>query len=151
MSSNTAATFAVSLELDRSSGLGFDPEVLWVRRLIAKTMDAELSIGIDLGNTYSCVGVWEDGVKIIGSEPSYVSFTETACLVGDEAKEEAAVNVRNTVRSVKRALGKDFDSADVQADMKHWLYKAVEGRDQKPAIQIIHAASEEHISIRDIF
>jgi Hsp70 protein len=55
------------------------------------------------------------------------------------------------VRSVKRALGKDFDSADVQADMKHWLYKAVTGRDQKPAIQIIHAASEEHISIRDIF
>ncbi|ORC87554.1 heat shock 70 kDa protein [Trypanosoma theileri] len=100
------------------------------------------AIGIDLGTTYSCVGVFKnDQVEIIANDqgnrttPSYVAFTETERLVGDAAKNQVAMNPTNTVFDAKRMIGRKFDDPDLQSDMKHWPFK-VTVRDGKPVVQV---------------
>jgi len=101
------------------------------------------SVGIDLGTTYSCVGVWQhDRVEIIANEqgnrttPSYVAFTDTERLVGDAAKNQAAMNPTNTVFDAKRLIGRKFSDPVVQADMKLWPFKVVRTEGDKPFIQV---------------
>jgi L1 cell adhesion molecule like protein len=100
-------------------------------------------IGIDLGTTYSCVGVWQNGrVEIIANDqghritPSYVAWTnDDQRLIGDAAKNQAASNPENTVFDAKRLIGRKFDDAAVQQDMKHWPFKLVD-KGGKPMISV---------------
>jgi L1 cell adhesion molecule like protein len=100
------------------------------------------AIGIDLGTTYSCVGVWQnDHVEIIANDqgnrtmPSYVSFTAEERLIGEAAKSSAANNPTNTIFDAKRLIGQKFSDPKVQSDMKHFSYTVV-NKDDKPTIQV---------------
>jgi len=102
-----------------------------------------LSIGIDLGTTYSCVGCWQHGgVEIIANDsgnrttPSYVSFSETDRLVGDAAKNMVSINPENTVFDAKRLIGRDFKDDCIQKDMKIWPFNVVTNSSGKPLIEV---------------
>ena len=99
------------------------------------------AIGIDLGTTYSCVGVFQHGkVEIIANDqgnrttPSYVAFGDTERLIGDAAKNAAAMNPQNTIFDAKRLIGRKFEEESVQNDMKHWPF-TVRNSGGKPTIQ----------------
>jgi heat shock protein 5 len=89
-------------------------------------------IGIDLGTTYSCVGIFKNGrVEIIPNElgnritPSFVAFTDDERLVGEAAKNQAAINPERSIYVVKRLIGRNFDDKEVQRDLKWLPYKVV--------------------------
>lgn len=100
------------------------------------------AVGIDLGTTYSCVGVFQnEKVEIIANDqgnrttPSFVAFTDTERLLGDAAKNQVAMNPTNTVFDAKRLIGRKFADPEVQSDMKHWSFKVID-KDTKPMIQV---------------
>jgi len=115
------------------------------------------SVGIDLGTTYSCVGVWQhDRVEIIANEtgnrttPSYVAFTDTERLVGDSAENQAAMNPINTVFDAKRLIGRKFQDPVVQADMKLWPFKIIRGEADKPMIEVDYKGETKRFSAEEI-
>ncbi|KAI0887906.1 78 KDA glucose-regulated protein-like protein precursor [Annulohypoxylon maeteangense] len=113
-------------------------------------------IGIDLGTTYSCVGVMQQGkVEILVNDqgnritPSYVAFTEDERLVGDAAKQQAASNPLNTVYDVKRFIGRKWAEKEVQNDLKHFPYKVVD-QGGKPVIQVDFQGSAKKFTPEEI-
>jgi L1 cell adhesion molecule like protein len=108
------------------------------------------AIGLDLGTTYSAVGVYIHGkVEIIANDqgnrttPSFVAFNEKEFSVGDAAKQQGAVNPYGTVFDAKRLIGRKFTDPEVQSDMKHWPFKVVPGPNNKPLIQVDYLGEKE--------
>merc|ERR1712209_66812 len=115
-----------------------------------------IAIGIDLGTTYSCVGVFQHGkVEIIandqgnGTTPSYVAFNDTERLIGDAAKNQVAMNPSNSVFDAKRLLGRKFNDPSVQSDKKHWSFNVVNDND-KPKIQVEFKGQEKVFTPEEI-
>jgi heat shock 70kDa protein 1/2/6/8 len=103
-------------------------------------------IGIDLGTTYSCVGVFQHGkVEILANDqgnrttPSYVAFTDTERLIGEAAKNQVAMNPTNTVFDAKRLIGRKYDDPSVTEDMKFWPFKII-NENGKPKIEVEYKA-----------
>merc|ERR1712227_436976 len=137
------------------------------------TMGKKTAIGIDLGTTYSCVGVWQHGkVEIIANDqgnrttPSYVAFTDTERLIGDAAKNQVAftdterligdaaknqvaMNPTNTIFDAKRLIGRNFNDSSVQSDMKHWPFK-VTNVSGKPKLQVEYKSEEKNFTPEEI-
>jgi len=114
-------------------------------------------IGIDLGTTYSCVAVMKNNnVEIIANDqgnrttPSYVAFTETERLIGESAKNQAAMNSKNTVFDAKRLIGREFKDNSVQSDMKLWPFKVVQGQANKPVIEVDFMCERKQFAAEEI-
>lgn len=120
-------------------------------------MAQEGTIGIDLGTTYSCVGVWQNGrVEIIANDqgnrttPSFVAFTDSERLIGDAAKNQIAMNVTNTVFDAKRLIGRKITDPDVQKDIQHFPYSIIPGKGGKPMVSISPNGEEKIFSPEEI-
>ncbi|KAK6073912.1 glucose-regulated protein [Seiridium cupressi] len=113
-------------------------------------------IGIDLGTTYSCVGVMQKGkVEILVNDqgnritPSYVAFTEDERLVGDAAKQQAAANPTNTIYDIKRLIGRKYTEKDLQTDIKHFPF-TVKNKDGKPVVEVQVAGADKVFTPEEI-
>ncbi|GMM55176.1 Hsp70 family ATPase [Maudiozyma humilis] len=113
------------------------------------------AIGIDLGTTYSCVATYESSVEIIANEqgnrvtPSFVAFTPEERLIGDAAKNQAALNPKNTVFDAKRLIGRRFDEESVQNDMKTWPFKVIDVAGS-PMIEVEYLGETKTFSPQEI-
>jgi L1 cell adhesion molecule like protein len=108
-----------------------------------------VAIGIDLGTTYSCVGVFQNGrAEIIANDqgnrttPSYVAFTDEERLIGDGAKNQASMNPKNTVHDAKRLLGRSYNEEHVQNDKKLWTFDVIEDNN-KPKVKVQFKGDEK--------
>jgi L1 cell adhesion molecule like protein len=114
------------------------------------------AIGIDLGTTYSCVGIYrDDRIEIIANDqgnrttPSFVAFTDTERLIGDAAKNQVAMNPANTVFDAKRLIGRKFADAEVQADMKHFPFTVID-RAGKPVVEVEFKGEKKQFTPEEI-
>eukprot|EP00325_Prymnesiales_sp_UTEX-LB-985_P016892 CAMPEP_0174754968 /NCGR_PEP_ID=MMETSP1094-20130205/106000_1 /TAXON_ID=156173 /ORGANISM="Chrysochromulina brevifilum, Strain UTEX LB 985" /LENGTH=363 /DNA_ID=CAMNT_0015960851 /DNA_START=73 /DNA_END=1161 /DNA_ORIENTATION=+ len=108
------------------------------------------AVGIDLGTTYSCVGIWQnDRVEIIANDqgnrttPSFVAFTDTERMIGDAAKNQAAMNPMNTVFDAKRLIGRKFSDSSTQSDMKHFPFKVISKEGDRPCIKVNYKGEDK--------
>ncbi|USP77212.1 uncharacterized protein yc1106_04486 [Curvularia clavata] len=116
----------------------------------------EGAIGIDLGTTYSCVANYEGtNVEIIANEqgsfttPSFVSFTSEERLIGEAAKNQAAMNPENTVFDVKRLIGRRFEDETVTKDIKSWPFKVVD-QGGSPMVEVEYLGEKKQFSPQEI-
>ena len=115
-----------------------------------------LSIGIDLGTTFSCVGIYRNGmVEVIANDqgnrttPSFVSFTSEERLIGDAAKSSASSNPKNTVYDAKRMIGRNFNDTAIQEEMKHFSYDVV-NKNNKPVIEVEYRNERKQFTPEEI-
>lgn len=120
------------------------------------TQNTDIAIGIDLGTTYSCVGVYQNGkVEIIANDqgerttPSYVGFTDSERLIGLAAKNAATTNPTNTVYDAKRMIGREFADSKLQDDMKHFSFNVV-NRNGKPKIKVNYKSEDKEFTPEEI-
>lgn len=113
-------------------------------------------IGLDLGTTFSCLAVYQNGrAEIIANDqgnrttPSYVGFTDTERLVGDAAKNQVTINPTNTIFDAKRLIGRNFNDPTVQADMEHWPFKVI-NKNGKPHFEVEFKGEIKHYSPEQI-
>merc|ERR1719169_184901 len=113
-------------------------------------------IGIDLGTTYSCVGIYKNGrVEIIPNDqgnritPSYVAFTDEERLIGEAAKNQATLNPEQTLFDVKRLIGRRFKDSTVQKDMKLLPFKIVE-KSSNPVISVKVKGEEKTLNPEEV-
>ena len=116
-----------------------------------------VAIGIDLGTTYSAVGVWQnDRVEIIANDqgnrttPSFVAFTDTERLIGDAAKNQTASNATNTVFDAKRLIGRKFSDPYIQKELTHLSYTVIPNSDDKPQIEVQHMGETKRFYAEEI-
>lgn len=114
------------------------------------------AVGIDLGTTYSCVAHFSnDRVEIIPNDqgnrttPSFVAFTDTERLIGDAAKNQAAMNPANTVFDAKRLIGRKWNDPETQNDIKHFPFKVVD-KGGKPVIQVEYKGEQKQFTPEEI-
>lgn len=114
------------------------------------------AIGIDLGTTYSCVGVWKNGgVEIIANDqgnrttPSYVAFTDSERLLGEAAKNQSARNPTNTIFDAKRLIGRKYTDQAIQNDMKLWPFKVINDKGA-PKISVTFKGETKHYAPEEI-
>lgn len=113
----------------------------------------QFAIGIDLGTTNSCIGVWSNEgngkVEIINNfegqptTPSYVAFCTDHHKVGQGAINQAHRNAENTVYDAKRLIGRKFSDPEIQEDMKIWSFAVAQGAGDKPLIKVTHKKEEK--------
>eukprot|EP00210_Caulerpa_lentillifera_P004652 g4437.t1 len=114
-------------------------------------------VGIDLGTTYSCVGVWQnDRVEIIANDqgnrttPSYVAFADNERLIGDAAKNQVAMNPKNSVFDAKRLIGRKFSDPIVQSDIKLWPFTVKAGPGDIPEIHVQYKGEDKVFKAEEI-
>nr|XP_017221714.1 PREDICTED: heat shock cognate 70 kDa protein-like [Daucus carota subsp. sativus] len=117
----------------------------------------EVAVGIDLGTTYSCVGVWQhDRVEIIANDqgnrttPSCVAFTDLERFIGEAAKNQAAFNPANTIFDAKRLIGRKFSDSTVKDNMKFWPFTVVGDSDDRPKIVVNYRGVEKRFSPEEL-
>ncbi len=120
-------------------------------------MAKSLAIGIDLGTTYSCVGVFtQNKVDIIANEqgnrttPSWVAFTDSERLVGESAKNQCASNPSNTIYDIKRLMGRKFSDAVVQEEIKNLPYKVINAGNDKIKVEVQYKGETKQYSPEEI-
>lgn len=130
----------IAIKIERK--IEIDHKIENFQQSLSVTIMENLAIGIDLGTTYSCVGVWQNGrVEIIANDqgnrttPSYVAFTDTERLVGDAAKNQVAMNPENTVFDAKRLIGRSYTDDCVKKDAEHFPFKIIDSNG-KPKIEV---------------
>ncbi|XP_062585663.1 heat shock protein 70 B2-like [Saccostrea cucullata] len=114
------------------------------------------AIGIDLGTSFSCVGVFQNGrVEIIANDqgnritPSYVAFSNTGRLIGDGAKSQVTMNAVNTIFDAKRLIGRRFDDEHVQTDRARWPFKVVND-EGKPKVEVLYKGEMKRFTPEEI-
>ena len=120
-------------------------------------MTCDEVIGIDLGTTYSCVGVWKnERVEIVANDqgnrttPSCVSFNNSERLIGDAAKDQLALNPTNTIFDMKRLIGRKILDPSVQSDMKYWPFKVTSNSNQIPLIEVEYLGETKQFTPEEI-
>ena len=120
------------------------------------TNPEKLAVGIDLGTTYSCVGIWQnDRVEIIANDqgnrttPSYVAFNGDERLIGDAAKNQCVLNPENTIFDAKRLIGRKYSEPSVAGDMKHWPFSVID-KEGKPFVSVKHKGEVKELSPEEI-
>ena len=116
----------------------------------------ETVIGIDLGTTYSCVGIYRNGtVEIIANDqgnrttPSWVAFTDSERLFGEAAKNQVSTNAKNTVYDIKRLMGTRYSDSSVQRDLKYMSYNVVDVND-RPKVEVQFMGETKQFSPEEI-
>ncbi|XP_063615985.1 putative heat shock 70 kDa protein 7 [Penaeus indicus] len=118
---------------------------------------SDVVIGIDLGTTYSCVAVFQNGtVEVIANDqgnrttPSYVAFNDKERLIGEAAKNQAGTNPTNTVYDIKRIIGLKNDDPNVLEEIENWPFEVISGEDDKPRINVMYRGEPKSYSPEQI-